>query len=71
LKITVEPQKFAEEVITIQEQFELEDAFEEWIFTNLFPVIDGSAWMLYLIFIVLLAISGYLFSRLLITLRRG
>ncbi len=71
LKITVEPQKFSEEVITIQEQFALEDAFEEWIFTNVFPVIDGSAWMLYLIFIVLLAISGYLFSRLLITLRRG
>lgn len=71
LKITVEPQKFVEEVITVQEQYELEDVFEEWIFTSLLPVIHGSAWILHAILIVFLAMSGFLFSRLLITIRRG
>ena len=59
LKITVEPQKFVEEVITIQKQFELEDAFEEWIFTNLFPVLGTSARVYYLIFAGFAMVVGY------------
>lgn len=59
LKITVEPQKFVEEVITIQEQFELEDTFEEWIFTNLFPVLGTSAKVYYLIFAGFAMVVGY------------
>jgi len=59
LKITVEPQKFVEEVITIQEQFKLEDAFEEWIFTNIFPVLGTSARVYYLIFAGFTMVVGY------------
>jgi len=59
LKITVEPQKFVEEVITIQEQFELEDAFEEWVFTNIFPVLGTSAKVYYLIFAGFAMVVGY------------
>jgi hypothetical protein len=59
LKITVEPQKFVEEIITIQEQFELENAFEEWIFTNLFPVLGTSVRVYYLIFVGFAMVVGY------------
>ena len=59
LKITVEPEKFVEEVITIQEQFKLEDAFEEWIFTNLFPVLGTSVKIYYLIFAGFVMVVGY------------
>jgi hypothetical protein len=59
LKITVEPQKFAEEVITIQEQFALEDAFEEWIFTNIFPALGTSVRIYYLIFAGFAMVVGY------------
>ena len=59
LKITVEPQKFVEEVITIQEQFELENAFEEWTFTNIFPVLGTSIRVYYLIFVGFAMVFGY------------
>jgi len=58
LKITVEPEKFVEEVITIQEQFELEDKFEEWIFTNIFPLLGTSAKNYYLIFAGFTIVAG-------------
>jgi len=59
LKITVEPQKFVEEVITIQKQFDLEDVFEGWIFTNIFPVLGTSVKIYYLIFIGFIMVVGY------------
>jgi len=59
LKITVEPQKFVEEIITIQEQFELENAFEEWTFTNIFPVLGTSARVYCLIFTGFAMVFGY------------
>lgn len=59
LRITVEPEKFIEEVITIQEQFELEDKFEEWVFTNIFPILGTSISVYYLIFVGLVIIAGY------------
>jgi len=59
LKITVEPEKFVEEIITIQEQFELEDEFEEWIFTNILPILGTTIQVYYLILIGFAIISGY------------
>ena len=59
LKITVEPEKFVEELITIQEQFELENAFEEWTFTNIFPVLGTSIGVYYLIFVGFAMVFGY------------
>jgi hypothetical protein len=59
LKITVEPEKFVEELITIQGQFGLEDAFEEWIFTNIFPLLGTSGRVYYLIFAGFAMVVGY------------
>jgi len=71
LRITVDQDKATEEVITIQSQFELEDKFEEWIFTNLFPIIQNSMWLLWSIFVLLLMMSGVLFLKFIKTIRRG
>jgi len=59
LKITVESDKFVEEIIAIQEQFELEDEFEEWVFTNIFPILGTSVIVYYLIFVGFVTIIGY------------
>ena len=59
LKITVGPEKYVEEIITVQEQFELEDKFEEWIFTNIFPVLGTSTKIYYLIFVGFTMVVGY------------
>ncbi len=59
LKITVEPEKFVEEIIAIQEQFELEDEFEEWIFTNVFPFLGTSIPLYELIFVGLIIVIAY------------
>ena len=57
LRITVTPDKIAEEIITTQEINKLENWFEEWVFTHIFPVFQNSIWLLYLIFVILLIIS--------------
>lgn len=69
LKITVEPQKFIEEVITIQGQLELEDRFEECVFAILFPTVERCEWVLYPIFIFLLIMSGFMFIKVVRILR--
>jgi len=71
LKITVEAEKFVEEVITIQEQSELEDAFEEWIFTNIFPLLGTSAQIYYLIFAGFTMVVGYCLFKLARAIRYG
>ncbi|MCX8116826.1 MAG: metallophosphoesterase [Desulfobacterota bacterium] len=58
LKITVEPKKIVEEVITAPQQFGLEDRFEEWVFTNIFPSLGTSLKVYYLIFIGLIVVAG-------------
>ena len=69
LKITVEPEKFVEEVITIQEQFELEDEFEEWVFTHLLPFMGTSVIVYYLAFFVFVIVAGYCLFKLARTIR--
>ena len=59
LKITVEPKKFVEEVITIQKQSELEDTFEEWVFASIFPILGNSATIYYLFFVGFIMVVGY------------
>jgi len=59
LKITVEPEKFVEEVITLQEQSEWEDRFEEWIFANVFPALGTAPEVYYLIFVGFVIVFGY------------
>ena len=55
LKVTVWQDKVSEEVITIQGQNVWEDQFEEWVFTQLFPIIRHRVWVLY--FLVFLFLS--------------
>jgi hypothetical protein len=71
LKITVEPEKFVEEVITIQEQFELEDEFEEWVFTHLFPFLGTSVSVYYLVFFGFVIVAGYCLFKLARTIRKS
>lgn len=71
LRITVDQEKVAEEVMTIQRQFEFEDWFEEWIFVTLFPFVQKSGWILYLIFSIPIMISGFLIFKFFKTLRHG
>jgi len=59
LKVTVDQDKISEDMITIRKQIGLENRFERWIFTTLFPTIQNSVWVLYLIFVILLTGSGY------------
>jgi len=59
LKITVEPEKFVKEVITLQEQSEWEDPFEEWIFANVFPALGTAPEVYYLIFVGFVFVFGY------------
>lgn len=59
LKITVEPEKFTEEIITVRKQFGLEDAFEEWVFTNIFPMLGTSARIYHIIIAGFIMIGGY------------
>jgi len=63
LRVTVDQDKVAEEVITVQGQIGLEDRFEEWAFANVFPAIQRCAWILYLIFVFLLMGSVFLFIK--------
>jgi hypothetical protein len=71
LKITVEQQKFFEEVITIQKQMGWEDDFEEWIFVHLFPLIENSFHLLYFLFASFLALTVYLLLELIKAVRKG
>jgi 3',5'-cyclic AMP phosphodiesterase CpdA len=50
LKVTVDEDKISEDVITIQGEWGVEDLFEEWVFTNLFPLLGTSRKVYYLIF---------------------
>jgi len=59
LKITVEPEKFVEEIITVKEPLGLEDKFEEWVFTNIFPLLGTSIRVYCLVFIGFAIIAGY------------
>lgn len=71
LRITVEQDKVSEEIFAIRGQIELGDLFERWVFMNLFPHIQNSGWLIYLIFVILLLISGFLFFKFLKIVRHG
>lgn len=58
LKITVDPEKLSENIISIPKQFELEDKFEEWVFTHIFPVLGTHEENYYLILGGLIGIIG-------------
>ena len=59
LKVGVDQQVITEEMITLEERFSIEDFFEEWIFINLFPIIENRAWALYLLLILILTWDVY------------
>lgn len=59
LKVTVGEGKISEDIITIQGKWGVEDRFEEWVFTNIFPVLGTSVKVYYLILGFFLSIAGY------------
>lgn len=59
LKMTVDQEELVEEVITIQEQFELEDKFEEWVFTKIFPFLGTSIHLYYFILVGFGSVAAY------------
>jgi len=52
LRVTVDENKMSEEVITLSKMTNLEDAFEEMIFTKIFAVIQNKSWVLYVLFLL-------------------
>jgi hypothetical protein len=49
LRITVDQDKIAEEIITIPREVDWEDSFEEWAFLRLFPILENRSWVLYVV----------------------
>ncbi len=58
LRMTIDQEKLAEEILTNGEQFEWKAAFKEWIFTNIFPDLGTSLHVYYLILIGLATVAG-------------
>ncbi|RPJ06634.1 MAG: hypothetical protein EHM36_06735 [Deltaproteobacteria bacterium] len=71
VRVTVGHGKASEEVITVPRQFELEDDFEEVVFTHLLPWVDHAGWVFYLLMGIFLLGSGVLFIKFLNSLRSG
>lgn len=71
IKVSVGQDKMDEEIITIRGQLEFEDRLERWAFVCLFPFLQNSVWILYLLFPILLLISGFLFFKFLEAIRRS
>ena len=61
LRITAGQDKIEEEKITSPAQSNLGNWFRETVFTYIFPVINNTGWMLYVILLVFLLDSGILF----------
>ena len=59
MKINVDQDKIAEEIITVQATIELEDLFEKWAFTTLFPALWHPLGVLYSVLVILLMASGF------------
>jgi hypothetical protein len=59
LRMTVDEDKVSEDIITIQGEWGVENLFEEWVFTNIFPVLGTSVRVYYLIFTGFAMAVGY------------
>jgi predicted phosphodiesterase len=71
LRVTVDHDKVGEEIIALQGRLGLEDLFEEWIFVNLFSILQKAPWILYLVFVVLLTSTGCVLAKLVKTVKKG
>lgn len=69
LKVTVWQDKVSEEIIPIYGASSIEDNFEEWVFTHLFPALAGRDWILYGIFIFFLVSDVYCIIRFIVSLK--
>lgn len=69
LKVTVWQDKVSEEIITFNSSLNMEDRFEEWVFTHLSPFLVGREWILYGISILFLALDGYCIIRFITSLK--
>ena len=71
LRVTVDENKVAEEILTIKEGGALEDRFEEWIFMNFFPMIQNKTWILNFIFVLLIITSSFLLFRICVIIQKS
>jgi Icc-related predicted phosphoesterase len=58
LRVSVNEIKVIEEMLTVQRSIGIEDKFEEWIFTTIFPVLGTSVRVYYLILIGFIIVAG-------------
>jgi len=64
LKINVNENMILEDMLTLPKKVNTPNrTFKKWIFLNFFPIIQNSIWMLYLVFTILLILSGYSFFK--------
>lgn len=59
MKMTVDKEKVSEDIITVRSDWGIEDLYEEWVFTSLFPLIGTSREVYYLIFGGILMLTWY------------
>jgi hypothetical protein len=68
LKITVEEEMIREGMIILKGgEVHSREILKKWVFIHLFPILKGSGWMLYLVLVILLIISGFFFYKFLKT----
>jgi hypothetical protein len=70
LKVNVDENIVSEEMITLKGEMYIEDAFEGWIFTHLFPILQHRGWVLYFLFSLFLSLSIYSFIFFIKSLKR-
>ena len=72
LKISVDENMIIEDMLTLPKKVSTPTrTFKKWIFLNLFPIIQNSIWLLYLVSTILLILSGFFFFKFLKMIRQN
>ena len=69
MRITVDKEKVTEEILTIPSSLGLRTKFERLMFGFLFPILQKAWWVLTLVFVFLLLMTGFSFFRFLKSFR--
>lgn len=59
LRVSVDENKISEDVLTLGTRLDFENRFEEMMFTRVFPIIQNSGWILYVLCLAFLSWGGY------------
>ena len=70
MKITVDENMIREGMMILKgEEGRFRAIFKKWVFIHLFPILKNSGWMFYLVFAILLTLSGFFCFKFLKTIR--